>query len=171
MSSRREKMMKAIDARREELMHRAEAGREELMQRAEAGREALGERAEMSRAEMARRATEIREQFAEHVTTEAVVGFAGWTLISTGIAWGVSDWIRGRRSMKSLLMPIALVAFGTAVLGGGSVWHRRANHISEAEMRVREDLAGLDPFARLRVLKDVGEETLPIIRRISWRNN
>jgi hypothetical protein len=160
MTSRRDKMMKAMDARREELMHRSEEGREAVLRRAE-----------MTREEMARRAEEIREQFAERVTTEAVVGFAGWTLISAGIAWGVSDWMRGQRSMRSLLLPIVLVASGTAVLGGGNVWHRRSHHISEAEMRVREELSGLDPFARVRVLKDMSQETLPLVRRITWRHN
>jgi hypothetical protein len=144
-----DRMTEEMNARREEMMMRAEEGREEL----------------------ARRAHEIREQFEESMNAEAVTGFAGWTLISTGIAWGLTDWIRGRRSMNSLLFPIGLIALGTAVLGGGSVWHRRSAQISVAESRVRDELRALDPFARLRVLKDVGEETMPLIRRISGHHN
>jgi hypothetical protein len=133
-------------------------------------REEMARRAELSREELARRAQDIREQFAERVDRETVTSFAGWTLVSTGIAWGVTDWLRGQRGLRSLIFPIGLIVLGTAVLGGGAAWTRRAEHIGEAEMRVREELAGLDPFARMRVLRDVGEESMPFVRRLSAHN-
>jgi hypothetical protein len=144
---------------RDQLMEDMSVRREELMQRAEIGRE-----------ELARRAEEIRAQFAEHVNQDAVTTFAGWTLVSTGIAWGVTDWLRGRRTLRSLLLPIGLIVLGTAVLGGSNVLQRREEHIGEAEMRVREELSALDPFARFRILKDMTEETVPFVRRISGQN-
>jgi len=141
------------------LSERFDERREELMQ-------AAAERREM----LARRADEIREQFAENVNQEAITGFAGWTLISTGVAWGVTDWMRGRRGVRSLLLPIGLIVLGTAVLGGGTMWHRRSIHIDEAEMRVREELEALDPFARFRILRDVASDTVPLVKHISVRN-
>jgi hypothetical protein len=144
---------------KDRLVEQMSARREEIMQRAEVGRD-----------ELARRAEEIREQFAEHVDREAVTTFAGWTLVSTGIAWGVTDWIRGRRRVRNLVLPIVLLVTGTFILGGGSVLQRRAVRIDEAEMRVRDELLALDPFARFRILKDMTEETMPLIRRISEHN-
>jgi hypothetical protein len=133
-------------------------------------RERLAKQAEVGREELARRAEEIREQFAEHVTQEAVTGFAGWTLVSAGVAWGVTDWMRGRRGLQDMLLPIALIVLGTAVLGGGSAWRRRSMHIDEAEMRVREELSHLGPFARSRVIKDMAEEGMPLVRRMAGHN-
>ena len=132
--------------------------------------EGLQEYAEEGREELAQRAAELRAQFAENVTQQAVTSFAGWTLVSTGIAWGVTDVMKGRLTFRSLVAPIALLAFGAAVLGGGSMWQRRSAHISEAESRVREEMYALDPFARFRVLRDVGGETVPFVKRISLRN-
>lgn len=142
------RMSEGLSERRAELMEQAEAGREEL----------------------ARRAEQIREQFAENVTQEAITSFTGWTLVSTGIAWGVTDWMRGRRGFNSMIVPLALLALGMAVLGGGSMWHRRAITIGEAEERVREELAQLGPFARTRVLRDVAEASVPFVHRITSHN-
>ena len=133
-------------------------------------RRALAERAELSREELAERAEMLRAQFSEHVTQEAVTTFAGWTLVSTGLAWGVTDFMRGRRGVRSLILPMSLIAMGAAVLGGGTLLHRRASQIGEAEVRVREELAELGPFARARVLRDVTEDTPPLVRRIAMRN-
>jgi hypothetical protein len=136
----------------------------------DARREEWSERAEMSREELAQRAAQIREQFAENVTQEAVTTFAGWTLVSTGVAWGVTDFMRDRRRLRNLLFPIALIVLGVAVLGGSTLWQRRAEQIGEAELRVREEIDALDPFARARVLRDVAGESLPLIRHLSSHN-
>jgi hypothetical protein len=143
---------------------------EALAERFNETRKDLAERAEMSREELAMRAEQLRAQFSEHVTQEAVTTFTGWTLVSTGVAWGVTDFMRGRRGMRSLILPMALIAMGAAVLGGGTLLHRRAAQISDAEIRVREQLSELGPFARARVLRDVSEDTPPLVRRIAMRN-
>lgn len=133
-------------------------------------RDDLTEEFSARRDELMRRAEELRDQFAEHVDEETIASFTAWTLISTGLAWGITKWARGGRRMLDLLLPIGLIAAGAAVLGGSSIWQRRAVHIGEAEMRVREELASLDPFARTRVLRDAARETVPLIRHINIRN-
>ncbi len=132
-----------IDARREELMEWSEDAKEDL----------------------ARRAAEIREQFAENVTKETMVAVSGWTMLGAGVVWGVLGFTRSRRRFGDLIGPIGLIAMGAAVLGGSTIWQRRAAHISEAEMRVREEMASLDPIARVRILKDLAGETVPWLRR------
>jgi hypothetical protein len=140
--------------------------------------ERFGERAEEAarrmderREELSRRAEEIRAQFAEHVQREQITGFVGWTLISTGLAVGVTGFVRGQRRFRHLVLPIGLVAFGAAVLAGSSAWDRRAAHIAEAETRVREQIDALDPLARMQVLRDVGKDSMPeFVRRIPARN-
>lgn len=144
--------------------------RDKLTAELAARRALLMERAETGRDELARRAEEIRERFSENMTAEVVTSAAGWTLISTGIAWGVTDWLKGRRLLRSLIFPAGLIVLGVAVLGGGAFMHRRGGYIDEAEMAVREQISKLDPFARLRVLRDVAEESVPFVRRISVRN-
>jgi hypothetical protein len=115
------------------------------------------------REELMRRAQEIREQFAESVDEDLVVNAAGWTLVSTGLALGVTEWIRGRRGVRALVLPIALLAGGFALLGGGFM-RRRNVRVDEAEMIMRQQLAALDPVARFRVLRDVGRESMPFVR-------
>lgn len=115
------------------------------------------------REELMRRAQEIREQFAESVDEDLVVNAAGWTLVSTGLALGVTAWIRGRRGVRALVLPIALLGGGFALLGGGFM-RRRSVRVDEAELIVRQQLAALDPVARFRVLRDVGRESMPFVR-------
>lgn len=144
--------------------------KEQIAARIAEQRAELMERAEMGRDELARRARAIRESFAENVHTDVVVNFAGWTLISTGIAWGVTGWMRGKRGAGALFLPIAMLVLGTSLLGGGAWWQRRSAHIGEAEIRVRAELEKLDPLARFRVLRDMAGETVPFVRNISVRN-
>lgn len=145
--------------RREMLAARFAAGRQRIVDNAEAGREELG-----------RRAAEIQERFSEAVDADVVTNFAGWTIVSAGVAWGVTDWMRGRRMLRNLIGPIALLVLGTTLLSGGRMWQMRAARIGETEARVREEMRDLDPLARLRVLRDVAEESVPFVRRISVRN-
>ncbi len=114
------------------------------------------------REELMAKAAEIREQFAENVETDMVASVAGWTLMSAGLAVGVALWVRGRRSILALLLPIGLIVGGSSLLGGG-MYHRRGIRISEAEQRIVEELAVLDPIARMRVLRDAGKESLPFV--------
>ena len=126
-----------LAARRDELMER----REMLMQRAE----------------------EIRERFAENADRDAVTMTVGLTMLSAGVAWGVTQWLRGRRGLFSLVLPIGLLMGGSALAATGA-WHRRGIHIDEAEARVRAELAALDPLARVRVVRDMAGESMPFVR-------
>jgi len=131
----------------------------------------VARRMDERREELARKAEEIRAQFAEHVQREQVTGFVGWTLISTGLALGVTSFVRGQRKFRHLILPIGFVALGAAVLGGSSAWERRAAHIAEAEVRVREQMDALDPLARMQVLRDIGKDTVPdFVRRMPAHN-
>jgi hypothetical protein len=133
-------------------------------------REQLSDDIAVRREQLMHRAAELREEFADHVDQEVVTNFAGWTLISTGLALGVTKWMRGSRGLGALVMPIGFIIAGAAVLGGGTVWQRRAMHIGEAEMRVRAELSSLDPLARMQVLRHTAQETLPLVKRVSFRN-
>ncbi len=144
--------------------------RDRITEKLNERRAEMAQRAEESREAMALRAEAIRERFAENVTQEAVTNFVGWTLVSTGVAWGVTDWTRGNRVWRSLILPIGLMVLGTVFLSGGRAWHRRSMHISEAEERVLAELKALDPFARFRILRDVADEAVPFVRHISVRN-
>ncbi|HET6351789.1 MAG TPA: hypothetical protein VFG89_06660 [Coriobacteriia bacterium] len=139
---------------------RAEQGREMFVDRADASREMLAERAEM-----------IREQFAEHYDQGVATQFAGWTLVSSGLALGATMFLRGRRSFGAYILPLILGVTGLAVMSGRSAWERRAISISDAEARVRDQLAGLDPVARFQVLRDVAGETVPFVKHIELRRN
>lgn len=156
--------------RRRHLPDDVESMGKELMHEAEAGKERMARMADVSGDDMAQRAELMREQWAENMSLERVTGFAGWTLMSTGLAWGVTDWMKGQRTWGSLVFPIALIAMGTAVLAGGGIWHRRSLNIEEAESMVREQIRSLDPFARLRVLRDVADDAVPFVRRMATRN-
>jgi hypothetical protein len=139
--------------------------REELMSRGGDMRDDLMER----RAALAERAAHIREQFAENVDRDAVTMTAGLTLVSTGLALGITYLIRGRRGFGLLAMPVMLVFAGMTLLGNGA-WHRRGVHIDAAEIRVREELATLDPFARAQVLKDMATEAVAPFARTAVHN-
>lgn len=107
--------------------------------------------------ELARRAEDIYEQFADNVDRDTVVAAAGWTLVSTGIAFGVTQWLRGRRNILGLLLPLVLMGAGFAVLTGGFA-SRRGERMAQAEEDIRASLAALDPVARVQVLGHVGRD-------------
>ena len=109
------------------------------------------------REELARRAEEIYERFAESVDRDTVVTAAGWTLVSTGIAFGAAQWLRGRRGILAILAPLLLMAAGAAVLTGGFAT-RRGARMAQAEEDIRSSLAALDPVARVQVLGHVGRD-------------
>lgn len=125
-----------------------EARREELVAR----RDALMERA-----------SEIRERFAE-IDEDMVTTAVGWTLVSGGIAFALTQWLRGRRGLFALLLPAGALAAGVALLTGGFA-RRRGRRIGEVEDEIRAQLAGLDPVARMQVLGTVGRDTAPFLKR------
>jgi len=129
--------------------------KEEIMAR----RDELMERRE----EMMKRAEEIRERFQEKVDRDTVQSAAGWTLVSSGLAFGVTQFVKGNRGVGALLFPIALILSGAAVLGA-AVAHRRGIHINDVEATLREQLSELDPIARMRVLRDMRSDFVPFVK-------
>lgn len=125
-----------------------ESAREELLAR----REALMHRAE-----------ELREQFTESVDSDAVTMATGLALFSGGVAWAVTAGVRGRRRAGSFVFPVLLIIAGSVLAGRGAS-NRRGTHIAETEQRVRDELSGLDPLARIRVLRDMAGEQLAFLR-------
>ena len=115
------------------------------------------------REELMERAAELRERFQENVDRDMVTSAAGWTLVSGGIAFGVTQFVRGRRSILALLLPITLIAGGAALLTTGFT-HRRGMRISEAEATIRAQLGELDPVARVQVLRDMRGDFVPFAR-------
>lgn len=109
------------------------------------------------------RANEIREEFGEHVDGDTVAMAAGLSLLSGGVAWGLTQILRGRRGFMALLAPLALIAMGLVIASRGAM-SRRGAHILATEDRVRDELAGLDPLARVRVLRDMASEQLAFVR-------
>lgn len=118
------------------------------------------------REQLAQRADELREQFVEYVDADAVAMASGLALFSGGVAWALTIGIRGKRGVAAFLPPVALIVVG-AVLAGRGASQRRGAHIMEAEERVRGELAALDPFARVRVLRDMAGEQLAFLRHAS----
>lgn len=116
------------------------------------------------RDELVARAAHIREQFVDGIDDEAVTMTVGLTLISGGVAWGLTQAIRGRRNRLALLLPAGLVLGGLVMLSRSAL-DRRSAHIVSAEEHVREGLAGLDPLAKARVLRDIAGEQLAFVRR------
>ena len=137
---------------------------EKFVMALDARREAVEDRFEQQREMLAERAAMIRERFAERVSEEAVTNFAGLTVASTGVAWGVTNWVRGRRSALSLLGPALLVATGLAVVGGGA-WRRRSRHIHDVEGHIEEQLAGVGPIARVQIVREMAAHAVPHFRR------
>lgn len=115
------------------------------------------------REELMERAAEIRERFQENVDRDTVATAAGWTLVSGGIAFGVTQYVRGRRGVWALLLPVALLAGGVALLTTGFA-HRRGTKISAVEDEIRGQLAELDPIARMQILRDMRGDFMPFVR-------
>jgi len=115
------------------------------------------------REEMMERAAEIRERFQESLDEDTITTAVGWTLVSGGLAFGVTQWIRGRRGVFSLLLPAAVLVSGVALLTNGFA-HRRSRHMGEVEEGIRTQLAELDPVARMQVLSHVGRDSAPFVR-------
>lgn len=90
-----------------------------------------------------------------------------FSLMGTGVGMTVYMLATRKRGFLAWAIPGALLAGGLALLAGGFS-HKRTERINEAEQAVRDELAGLDPFARARILSDMASETAaPLIRRFT----
>lgn len=85
---------------------------------------------------------------------------AGLAFLGTGVAMGVVMSLRRRQGVAAWLIPGLLVILGTALVGTSAA-ARYGVRVDETEQRVREELGQLDPFARVKVLKDLAEEQVP----------
>lgn len=84
----------------------------------------------------------------------------GLSFVGTGLGLIVTMAVRRRRGLVAWLVPGALIAFGLALLGAAAAG-RYGSHIEETEQAVREQLSQVDPFARVKILKDLAEEQVP----------
>lgn len=115
------------------------------------------------RDELMERADHLREEFMDNVDGDAVTMAVGLSLVSGGVAWGLTYALRGRRGFLAALAPLGLIAAGLVIAGRGAMG-RRSVRIGVAEERVRDELSGLDPLARARVLRDMASEQLSFVR-------
>ena len=114
--------------------------------------------------ELLARKDELRSRFVERIDDPVVDGAIGMSLVGAGVGTIIANIVRGKRSVWAYLLPAAFVLAGVAVVGGGAV-SRRSTRIETAEETVRTELAGLDPLARARILKDMAGETMaPFMR-------
>lgn len=108
-------------------------------------------------------------QVRERLTTPPATTGVAYSLIGTAAGLGAFMLYTRRRSLLAWAPPLALLAFGLALLGGGFA-HRRGTRIDETLAHMREELAALDPIARARVLSSVATDTAaPLIRRLQER--
>jgi len=115
------------------------------------------------REELMDRAAEIRERFQENVDEDTMTTAVGWALVSGGMAFGLTQWARGRRGIMGLFLPVGFLLVGVALLTNGFA-HRRGRHIDEVEDGIRQQLSALDPIARYQVLSHVGRDTALFVR-------
>lgn len=88
---------------------------------------------------------------AEVATAAAVIG--------GGLLVGALTLTRGRRGFFAWAIPSAILGLGVVLLAD-VLLDRRGERIEEAEERIAEELASLDPIARAQVLRSVGEQQL-----------
>ena len=96
----------------------------------------------------------LKEHMPTDVTAEETAGAA---LFGFGLVTAALRIVRGDRAPFGWMMPAALITAGLAMLIDGT-FDRRSSRMAEAELVVREELAGLDPIARAQVLKGIAEK-------------
>ncbi len=97
-----------------------------------------------------------RESLPEGVQNETATAAA---VIGTGLLVGAVTLSRNRRGFLAWALPGALLGLGVALLVN-SLLDERSERIEEAEARISDELASLDPIARAQVLRSVGEQQL-----------
>ncbi|MHB1136268.1 MAG: hypothetical protein ACYCXR_00780 [Coriobacteriia bacterium] len=88
---------------------------------------------------------------AEAATAAAVIG--------GGLVVGALMLSRRRRGFFAWAIPGAILGLGIVLLSD-VIFDARTERIDEAEERISEELASLDPIARAQVLKAVGERQM-----------
>lgn len=107
---------------------------------------------------------EIQSRFVDRVDDPVLDGAVGLSLVGAGAGTIIVNLIQHKRSIFGYLIGVAFVLLGVAVLGG--TYRVRSERITDAEERVREQLAELDPVARAQVLRSMASETVaPFIHR------
>jgi len=97
-----------------------------------------------------------RESIPEESRVEAGVGAA---LVGAGLLAGILMLPSGRRGLLAWAIPGALLGAGTVVLADALI-NARNDRAAESQIAIEAHLASLDPIARARVLKNVGESQL-----------
>ncbi len=100
------------------------------------------------------------EQWRESIPKESrVEAGAGAALAGAGLLAGILMFLSGRRGLLAWVIPSALLGAGTIVLAH-ALLSVRNDRIAESQIAIEAHLASLDPIARARVLKNVGESQL-----------
>jgi len=97
-----------------------------------------------------------RESLPEGAQVETATAAA---VIGGGLLLGALTLTRRRRGFFAWAIPGAILGLGVALLAD-VLLDQRSERIEEAEERIAEELAALDPIARAQVLKSVGEQQL-----------
>ena len=107
---------------------------------------------------------EIQARFVDTVDDPVLDSAVGLSLVGAGAGTIIVNLIQHKRSVFGYLIGVAFVLIGVAVLGG--TYRVRSERITDAEERVRAQLAELDPVARAQVLKSMASEAVaPFIHR------
>ncbi|MHB1017525.1 MAG: hypothetical protein ACYC2X_06535 [Coriobacteriia bacterium] len=97
-----------------------------------------------------------RESLPEGAQAEAATAAA---VIGGGLLVGVLTLARRRRGFFAWAIPGAILGLGVVLLTD-VLLDTRGERMVEAEERISEELASLDPIARAQVLKAVGERQM-----------
>jgi len=115
----------------------------------------------MKLAEIQERFPEMKERLSDTVEQlhdpDVEMIAAGTALAAGGVATGVVNLLRGQRHARAWVIPLILLASGTAFAATGLL-RRRSSRMETAEIAIAGELDRLDPVARAQVLKHLAED-------------